>query len=85
MFSANKSCGYEKFEEQKRQFEEVKKRENELFKERLETKLKEERLLRMNKLKKQLQRKIWAAWNSMQLELKEKSDKLRNTINYSRC
>jgi len=67
----------EKFEEQKRQFEEVKKRENELFKERLETKLKEERLLLNDKLKKQLAEENSEQLKSMQLELKEKSDKLR--------
>jgi hypothetical protein len=67
----------EKFEEQKRQFEEVKKRENELFKERLEIKLKEERLLLNDKLKKQLAEENSEQLKSMQLELKEKSDKLR--------
>lgn len=63
--------------EQKRQFEEAKKKENELFKDRLEAKLKEEKLLMNEQLKKQLAEENSEVMKGIQKELQEKSDKLK--------
>tara|TARA_R110002049_G_scaffold166649_4_gene332760 strand:- start:8258 stop:9541 length:1284 start_codon:yes stop_codon:yes gene_type:complete len=65
------------FAEQKRQFEEAKKKENELFKERLEAKLKEEKSLLNEQLKKQLAEENSEVMAGIQKELQEKSDKLK--------
>lgn len=63
--------------EQKKQFEEAKKRENELFKERLEAKLKEEKSLLSEQLKRQLAEENSELMAGMQKELQEKSDRLK--------
>lgn len=75
--SKKQAADAEQLAEQKRQFEEAKKKENELFKERLEAKLKEEKSLLNTQLKKQLAEENSELMAGMQKELQEKSDKLK--------
>ncbi len=61
----------------KREFEERKKRENELFQERLEKNLKAEKEAMSLKLKKKIEEEQEDQFKMLQKELQEKSDKLK--------
>lgn len=58
-------------------FEEKKKRENELFQERLDARVKEEKIIAEERIKRQLEAQQADAMRMMQDELNEKSGKLR--------
>jgi hypothetical protein len=66
------------FEKEKEEFEAKKKRENDLFKERLEKETKEAARTIEEKLKKKLQEENEEQYKDLQKELQEKSDKLKD-------
>jgi hypothetical protein len=59
------------------EFEQLKRKENELFRERLDSKLKEERKLIEEKLKERLNEDVKDQFAEMQKELREKSEQLK--------
>lgn len=67
----------EKMREEREAFEEKKRRENEMFQERLDARVKEEKLLAEERIKKQMEAEQADAVRMMQNELNEKSDKLK--------
>lgn len=79
---------FQKKEEQlvleKEQFEERKRRENELFQERFEAKLKEERIALEQKIKAKLSEEQAGQFADLQKELNEKSEKVKE-LNQSRA
>ena len=83
-FNAKLAEEKRKYEEQENslkkaieEFEEQKKKENQLFEQRLSEKLKEEKELFSSKLKKKLQEEQSEQFDSLQKELNEKSEKLK--------
>ena len=83
-FNAKLAEEKRKYEEQENsfkkvieEFEEQKKKENQLFEQRLSEKLKEEKELFSSKLKKKLQEEQSEQFESLQKELNEKSEKLK--------
>lgn len=67
----------EHLQKQKEEFEQLKKRENELFKDRLEKQLKEEKRLIEEKLKEKLNEDVKDQFAEMQKELREKSEQIK--------
>lgn len=64
-------------QQQRLDFEEKKKRENELFQERLDSKIKEERRLMEEKLKTKMQEEQAEQFATLQKELNEKSEQIK--------
>lgn len=67
----------EQLQKQKDEFEQLKKRENELFKDRLDKQLKEEKRIIEEKLKEKLNEDVKDQFAEMQKELKEKSEQIK--------
>jgi hypothetical protein len=68
---------FEKLQQAQEAFEEKKKRENELFQERFELKLKEERKILEEKLKSKISEEQAEQFQSLQKELNDKSEKIK--------
>ena len=70
-------AGFENLNKAKEEFEQKKKRENELFQDRLEKQLKDEKTALEEKLKTKLKEEQSEQFNALQKELNEKSEQIK--------